>query len=318
VQVGDGCRAECECRSDLCYFELIIPARQGAVIDVSGRTYLRLRLKGIEFTISLCCGHVKDIRNDQTTFASYVTECYGGGEVCSVDTVTQEAVTKHPCQVLGVPNRVRGSANLLHCQCQCGYYTDPPTAGFNCSLCTSTNCCFSNALYRGSDLELGLATSDERRATSDEFSISEHGCNFSANHQPRPNLLPAPSAHGFLKLTFVMIVLNNTLISCLVVKGWYAQTRQPSEVKEKKKSKAKTWRRRPDVKLICEEAEKELRKQWSEKQGRSKNSAICTLAKIIECRYITSSHFKNSALVKEVQEFLGERTSVIDSMTTVF
>ena len=377
MQVGDGCRAECECRSDLCYFALIIPARQSAVIDVRGRTYLRLRLRGIlcpvphlegfeirmgwekpreeekgwaELT-AICGiersplqpppaaahilslsraalgedlwievrGHVKDfdIRNDQTAFAFYVTECYGGAEVCPVDTVTQEAATKHPCQALGVTNRVRGSANLLHCQGQCGYFTDPPTADFNCSLCTSADCCFSNSLYKWSDLELGAGNWEPGDWRSDELSISEHGSRFSANHQARSNLLPAPS-DGSLKLTFVMIVLNNMLISCLVVKGWYAQTRRPSEVKEKNKSKEKTWRRRPDVKLICEEAEKELRKQWSQKQGRSKNSAICTLAKIIECRYITSSHFKNSALVKEVQEFLGERTSVIDSMTTVF
>jgi len=388
VQVGDGCRAECECRSDLCYFELIIPARQGAVIDVSGRTYLRLRFKGIEFiNIFLCpvphlegfelrmgmggqqqdksraeekgraeltaicgiersplqpppaaahiltraalgeedlgikvCGHVKDfdIRNDQTAFAFYDRECYGGAEVCPVDTVTQEAATKHPCQALGVTNRVRGSANLLHCQGQCGYYTHPPTAGFNCSLCTSADCCFSNSLYKWSDLELGAGNWEPGDWRSDELSISEHGSRFSANHQARSNLLPAPSADGSLKWTFVMIVLNTMFLSCLVVKGWYAQTRQPSEVKEKNKSKEKTWRRRPDVKLNCEEAEKELRKQCSQKQGRSKNSAICMLAKIVESRSITSSHFKNSVLVKEVQEFLGERTSVINSMNTVF
>jgi hypothetical protein len=132
--------------------------------------HLRLRLKGIEFTIYLCCGHVKEIRNDQTAFASYVMECYGGGEVRPVDTVAQEGCRQAPLPSIGRHEpcpRQRKSAplpmpvRLLHRPAD----RQLQLLAVHLDRLLLQQLPLQMAL---SDLELGRATSDERRATSDE------------------------------------------------------------------------------------------------------------------------------------------------------
>ena len=119
-----------------------------------------------------------------------------------------------------------------------------------------------------------------------------------------------------------LIVVSTMFLSLLGVKEYYAQTRKPAELKGQKMSGKKTCKRHLDAESNHVEAEKELRMEWNSGRCPSKTSAVkhaCyTLAKIIECAHISSRDFASSALVKDVMESLGERTSVIKSTTTAF
>ena len=127
---------------------------------------------------------------------------------------------------------------------------------------------------------------------------------------------------GNICSVFLMVV-STMFLSLLGVKEYYAQTRKPSELKGQKMSGKKTCKRHLlHTESNHVEAEKELRMEWNSGRCPSKTSAVkhaCyTLAKIIECAHISSRDFASSALVKDVMETLGERTSVIKSTTTAF
>ena len=140
----------------------------------------------------------------------------------------------------------------------------------------------------------------------------------------KSNTLEVP-AHGQVLPGFgqtygFVISVIAMFLSLLAVKEYYAQPRKPSELNEKKKSREKTWKRHLDAESNHVEAEKELRREWNSGRCPSKTSAVkhaCyTLAKIIECPHISSRDFASNALVEEVLESLGERTSVTKWTTT--
>ena len=115
--------------------------------------------------------------------------------------------------------------------------------------------------------------------------------------------------YGKIDRLFLIVVIILMSFSCLVVKECYAQTRKPSEPKEKEKSKKKTRIRHPDAKFNFLEAEKKLRTDWNTNSCLSNHSAVnhacCTRAKIIDCPHITPNDFANQSLGKEVQKISG-------------
>ncbi len=127
--------------------------------------------------------------------------------------------------------------------------------------------------------------------------------------------------YGDICSIFVIFVIT-LLLSLLAVNEYYAQARKPSELKGKKKSGGKTWKRHLDAESNHVEAERELRREWNSGRCLSKTSTVkhaCyTLAKIIECPHISSRDFASNALVEEVLESLGERTIVTKWTTTTF